>query len=250
MLATNAKLTDFVSRLKEVAGANLLSVTLHGSAARGDFREGHSDLNVMCVFEKLPVEELGRLSGVVKWWCAEQQEPPPLLFTKEELLHSADVFSIELLDMKSSRKVLYGEDVVAGIEVSMNLHRVQLEHELRTVVLKLRQHYLRTSGNGHELTPVLRKSFSGVLVMLRHVVMAFGETAPASAHEVIARAAALTGSSAAAFDQAMELRETGKLHGELARFFGEYVASLDKVIRALDAHAPKREWRRVKNANS
>src|ERR1700693_6174338 len=95
MLATNAKLTEFVSRLKEVAGANLLSVTLHGSAARGDFREGHSDLNVMCIFEKLPVEELGWLSGVVKWWCVEQQEPPPLLFTKEELLHSADVFSIE-----------------------------------------------------------------------------------------------------------------------------------------------------------
>src|SRR5256885_6588161 len=44
---------------------------------------------------------------------------------------------------------------------SMNLHRLQIERDMRTVLLKLRQHYLRAPGNAHELAPALRKSFSG-----------------------------------------------------------------------------------------
>src|ERR1041384_8092703 len=125
--------------------------------------------------------------GVVKWWCVEQKEPAPLFFTHEELQQAADVFAIEILDMKQGRRVLYGEDLVAAIEVPMNLHRVQIEHDLRTVLLKLRQHYLRAPGNVSELGPVLRKSFSGVLTLLRHTVIAFGEQSPTHAHEIIAR---------------------------------------------------------------
>jgi len=53
---------------------------------------------------------------VVRWWCVEQREPAPLFFTKEELKNAADVFAIEILDMKHGRRVLYGTDVVAEIE--------------------------------------------------------------------------------------------------------------------------------------
>jgi predicted nucleotidyltransferase len=49
MLATNAKLAELVKRLKEFAATNLDCVILFGSAVRGDFREGHSDLNVVCI---------------------------------------------------------------------------------------------------------------------------------------------------------------------------------------------------------
>jgi len=142
MLSTETKLGELVKRLKEFAAANLESVILFGSAARGNFREGHSDLNVACILHSLTVEELGRLAHVVRWWCVEQKEPAPLFFTREELKHAADVFAIEILDMKHGRRVLYGADVVAEIEVPMNLHRVQIEHDLRTTILKLRQHYL------------------------------------------------------------------------------------------------------------
>src|SRR6266478_1849977 len=199
MLSTETKLGELVKRLKEFAAANLESVILFGSAARGNFREGHSDLNVACILHSLTVEELGRLAHVVRWWCVEQKEPAPLFFTREELKHAADVFAIEILDMKHGRRVLYGADVVAEIEVPMNLHRVQIEHDLRTTILKLRQHYLRAPGNAKELAPILRKSFSGVLTLLRHLVIAFGEEPPVAAHDIVARAAELTGSNMVAY---------------------------------------------------
>ena len=250
MLSTDAKLTELVKRLREFAATNLECVILFGSAARGDFREGHSDLNVVCILRSLTVEELGRLSGAVKWWCAEQKEPAPLFFTHEELRQAADVFSIEILDIKQGRRVLYGEDLVAKIEVPMNLHRLQIEHDLRTALLKLRQHYLRAPGNAHELAPVLRKSFSGVLTLLRHTVIAFGETPSVLAHEIVARAAALTGADSSAFEALLRLRESGEFHGEIVSTYGAYLKALEKVLHALDHHFPKREWQRVKKTGS
>jgi len=250
MLSTDAKLTELVKRLKEFAATNLECVILFGSAARGDFREGHSDLNIVCVLRSLSVEELGRLAGVVKWWCVDQKEPAPLFFTHEELRQAADVFAIEILDMKQGRRVLYGEDLVAAIEVPMNLHRLQIERDLRTVLLKLRQHYLRAPGNAHELVPVLRKSFSGVLTLLRHTVIAFGEAPPAHAKEIIARAASLTSADAACFESLLKLRESGEFHGELVPLYGAYLKALEKVLHALDHHFPKREWQRVKKTGN
>jgi predicted nucleotidyltransferase len=250
MVSTDAKLTELVKRLKEFAASNLECVILFGSAARGDFHEGHSDLNVVCILRSLTVEELGRLAGVVKWWCVEQKEPAPLFFTHEELQQAADVFAIEILDMKQGRRVLYGEDLVAAIEVPMNLHRVQIEHDLRTVLLKLRQHYLRAPGNVSELGPVLRKSFSGMLTLLRHTVIAFGEQSPTRAHEIIARAAALTGADQAALDALVKLHESGEFHGEIVPVYSAYLKALEKVLHALDHHSPKREWQRVKKTGN
>jgi len=250
MLSTETKLTELVNRLKEFAAANLECVILFGSAARGDFHQGHSDLNVVCILRSLGVEELGRIAPVVKWWCGEQKEPAPLFFTKEELRHAANVFAIEILDMKRGRRVLFGPDVVAEIEVPMNLHRVQIEHDLRTILLKLRQHYLRAPGDSKELAPVLRKSFSAVLTLLRHVVIAFEEEPPAAAHDIVARASELTGASMAAFEAMLKLRETGEFHGEIVPAYGAYLKALEKTLDALEHHFPKREWRRVKNAHS
>jgi predicted nucleotidyltransferase len=250
MLSTEIKLKELVNRLKEFAAANLECVILFGSAARGDFHEGQSDLNVVCILHSLSVEELGRLAPVVKWWFVEQNEPAPLFFTKDELKHAADVFAIEILDMQHGRRVLYGADLVAEIAVPMNLHRVQIERDLRTMMLKLRQHYLRAPGNARELAPILRKSFSGVLTLLRHVVIAFGETPPVAAHDIVARAAALTGSSTAAFETMLKMRETGEFHGEIVPVYGAYLKALEKTVEALDHHLPKREWQRVKNAHS
>jgi predicted nucleotidyltransferase len=250
MLSRDAKLTELVNRLKDFAATNLECIILFGSAARGDFNPGFSDLNVACILHSLTVEELGRIADVVKWWCMEQKEPAPLFFTRDELQQAADVFAIEILDMKHGRRVLYGKDVVAEIEVPMNLHRVQIEHDLRTMILKLRQHYLRAPGNSKELAPILRKSFSGVLTLLRHTVIAFGEDPPVTEHDIIARAATLTGSNASAFEALLRLRETGEFHGELIPVYGEYLKALEKISSALDKHLPKREWRRVKNAHS
>jgi predicted nucleotidyltransferase len=250
MLSTEAKLTDLVSRMKEFAGENLESMILYGSAARGDFKEGHSDLNVLCVLRSVAARELTRVTPVVHWWSKDHNEPAPLFFTAEELRQSADVFSIELLDMQESRRVLYGADVVAGVLVPMNLHRVQVEHDLRTLLLKLRQHFLLTGQKESELRTAEAKSSSSVLALLRHTLIAFDEEPPAIAQEVFARIAALTGADGEAFIAAFKLRDRHVHVDDIVRTYGQYLNALAVVVSALDKRVPKQEWHRAGQAGS
>ena len=47
------KLQELVTRLQQACGENLMSVVLYGSAAREDFHEEFSDVNVLVVLQHL-----------------------------------------------------------------------------------------------------------------------------------------------------------------------------------------------------
>lgn len=250
MLSAEDKLTELVNRLKELGRENLQSVILYGSAGRGESHGKFADLNVLCTLRSVSVSELARLAPVVLWWVKDQREPAPLFFTAEELRQSADVFAIELLDMQRGHRVLFGPDVIASIAVPMNLHRVQVEHDLRTLLLKLRQHFLHAGGNESELKSVMAKSISSAMVLLRHALIAFGEEPPVAPREVFARIAVLTGAEAEPFETQLEIRDLGKHVDEVSRLYGRYLDSLAKVTSALDTILPKKEWQRVHKTNS
>jgi predicted nucleotidyltransferase len=241
----DGKLTELVSRLKEAAGKNLESVTLYGSAARGDFRPGASDLNVLCTLVTIDMSELQLLAPVVAWWTGELKEPAPLFFLTEELRRSTDVFAIESLDIQRSHRVLYGSDPVADLEIPMNLHRVEVEHELRLMLLRLRQHVVHAGRNEMELTAVLKRSISGAVALLRHTLLAFGTEPPLEPNAIFAQVEEKTGASATAFATIYDYRSTGKIDGDSFAAYDEYMHALEKVIVALDGLVPKKEWQRV-----
>lgn len=245
MASQDGKLGDFVKRLQAAAGANLESVILYGSAARGETHEGFSDLNICCTVRSLTVDDLARLSPVVIWWTGKQKEPPPLFFTSQELRESAAVFAIEFYDMQKSRRLLYGGDVLAGITVPMNLHRVQVEHELRTLLLKLRTHFLHEAADEKALRVTLAKSHASMLTLLRHTLIALGDDPPDASRDVFSQIAAITGADSLAFEPGLEIRESGKLGGSVVTAFGAYIGAIEKVIVALDRHLPKKEWKRA-----
>jgi Nucleotidyltransferase domain len=245
MLGREEKLTEVVRRLREAAGENLQSVILYGSAARGDFHPHKSDLNLLCVLKSAKATELIRIASVVRWWSGQLHEPAPRIFTHEELIHSADVFAIELLDIGQAHRVLFGDDPVVGIEVPMNLHRAQVEHELRTALQKLRDHFLRASDHEQELREIYGKSISSITVLLRHVLIALSEDVPSDRSAIYGRIEELTGAPASAFELGRALRDN-HAHSEITRAYGKYLEAVEFVIHALDALVPKREWQRVK----
>jgi predicted nucleotidyltransferase len=243
--AMDGKLNELVSRLKEAAGKNLESVILYGSAARGDFHPGTSDLNVLCTLVSIDFNELQRLAPVVTWWTRELKEPAPLLFLTEELEKSTDVYAIESLDVKRSHKVLFGKDVVANLEIPMNLHRVEVERNLRDLLLKLRQHVLHAGRNEMELTAVMKKTVSAAKTLLRHTLLTFGEEPPLEVKEIFNRVGVLTGADAEAFGEVYDFRTGGTWKKDSFHAYDNYMHALEKVIVALDTKVPKREWQRV-----
>jgi hypothetical protein len=239
------KLNEFVSRMKEAAGKNLESVVLYGSGARGDYRPGSSDLNILCTLVTINVDELQRVAPVVNWWTNELKETPPLFFLTEELRRSTDVFAIETMDVKSAHRVLYGPDVIASLQVPMNLHRVEVEHELRLLLLRLRQHIVHAGHSELELLHVLKRSLSAAVALLRHTLIALQEEPPLEAQQIFARIESATGAKAEAFARIYNYRDRATTDDDLLVAYDDYMHALEKVILTLDGAVPKKEWQRV-----
>ncbi len=227
-------LKELVERLKQAAGEILRAVVLYGSGVDHDFRE-HSDLNVLCLLHKLTGADLESLRPVGLWWW-RQGHPPPIVFTLAELRHSADVFSIELLDMKARHRMLMGEDFFADLAVPMIQHKSQVERELRTNVIRLRQSFLRWRGRRSELAELLIASASSFGTLFRHSLIALGQEAPDSIREATDRLTKLLGSDAAPFHRILDLREGKSAGGELnlERILASYLDLVTRVAEEMD----------------
>lgn len=245
MKKPEGNLRELVTRLQAACGDELVSVVLFGSAAREDFHEEFSDVNLLVVLQHLPPTSFAPISTVLHWWSHEEKLRPPMIMTLEELRESADIFAIELLDMKDSHKTLFGQDVVAAIEVPMNLHRIEVEHELRTTLLRLRQHLLLSPNKEDELRAVLAKSITSVLTLFRHALIALGENPPHAKPQLLERAGEVIGFEVAPLQSILGLR-SGKRHAEdLRELYHAYMSAIQRVAHELDARVPKRHLRNL-----
>ena len=229
------KINDFVKRVRDAAGSNLESVILFGSAVSGDFHSGLSNLNLFCVLRDSSFASLQALAPVAKWWD-RQKEPPPLCMTRKELHRSTDVFTIELLDMQQHHRVLFGEDVVQGLHISMHVHRVQVEYELREKLILLRQQILLASGNDSRLWDLLLRSVPSFGTLFRHALIALGETAPPARREAVLSLSTRVGFDPTALNQVFDVREhkAASKTIDINDLVARYLAAIEKVTAAVD----------------
>jgi len=228
-------LRELVEKLKQAAGDNLKSVVLYGSAASGDFQPKHSDLNILCVLERLDGAELAKLNPTAAWW-ARKDHPAPLVFTLEELHRLADVFAIELLDIQASRRVLDGEDVFASLRVPMSLHREQVERELHTNLVRLRQGSLATVRSDANLERLMSASVSTFVALFRHALIALDVEPPQAKRAVVDRLASLLGFDASGLHAVLDARE-GKRplrSAGVPATFAAYLAGVTRVAEEVD----------------
>jgi hypothetical protein len=229
------KIDEFVKRVREAAGDNVESVILFGSAVSGDFHPGLSNLNMFCVLRDCSFAALQALAPVAKWWD-RQKQPPPLCMTRKELERSTDVFTIELLDMQQHHRVLLGEDVVQGLRISMHVHRVQVEYELREKLILLRQQILLASGNTSRLWDLLLRSVPSFGTLFRHALIALGDSSQPARREAVHALSKRVGFDPSGIHQALDVREhkadPKKINvNELA---SRYLAAIEKVAAAVD----------------
>ena len=220
-------LTELVSRLKKASGENLLSVILYGSAATDEFQPKHSDLNVLCILLDLSRGELSKLHAASTWWV-KKGHPAPLFFTLNELHHSADIFAIELLDIKAARRILYGEDVVASLHVPTDLHRLHVERELRNNTLRLRQYYVMHAADSRKTFQLMVSSISTFVALFRHALIALGEEPPPTKRATVDRAGSALEFDPSAFHTVLDIREGRKRERDV-----EVQATFDKYLKAV-----------------
>jgi len=228
-------LSELVEKLKAGAGPNLKSVILHGSGAGGEFHPEHSDLNVMLLVERLDYTQLEKLNAAARWW-ESKGHPAPVVFTPEELRRSADIFAIELLDIKARHEVLAGEDFFTGLEVPLNRHRAQVERELRNNMVRLRQHYLASPGDRKAMLKLMTESVSSFATLFRHALIALGEPRPEHKRDAVDRLAAQLSFDPSPFHTILEVRAGRRAAKEIdaQAIFAKYLEAVTRATHEID----------------
>jgi predicted nucleotidyltransferase len=203
------------------------SAVLYGSAARGDFVPGWSNINLLVVADRLPPEVLRGLGRGLSEWRKATHEPP-LLVTRAEWTRASDVFPIEITDMRAAHNVLRGDNPLDGLEVSLSDLRAELERELRGKLLRLRQGYAARSADQAALGDLAARSASTMLVLLRGVLTLEARPIPSDPLQVATVASAMMGIESEGFLGVVRHRGEAGWRCSVS----EFEAYLDAVARA------------------
>jgi len=228
----------FIDDLRATHGKNLSSVILYGSAAAGDFIPKQSDYNILVALHKIGPADLRNAQACVREW-ARLGNPVPVYFTVSELQNASDVFPIEFHQMSIARKVLFGPDVLADLDVSDKFLRLQAEYELRSKLIQLRRQYIPASMSVEGLKGLMGDSLASFAALFRAVLILKGIMPPATKREIVALTAEHLGIDGAPFEKIFNIRENNfapALDEKAANdLFGAYMDQIENVIDAVDA---------------
>jgi predicted nucleotidyltransferase len=229
------KLTELVSRLQAAHQNKLVSVILYGSAASGNHHEQFSDLNVLCVLAQVTPPELGASEPVFKWW-RELGNPAPLLMSEIEIQTSTDCFPIEFHDMQERRRVLYGKDVINGLVIDRSFYRAQVEFDLRSKLLRLRQKAAAVLTDKSALLHLMLDSVSTFCVLARHALLLSGIETGFRKHDTVAKLRDIS-LDASALETLLDIRARHKKPGdvEAVTLFSSYLKQIEALVAYVDS---------------
>jgi hypothetical protein len=210
-----------------------IAVVLYGSAARGDWDAGRSDVNLLVVVDDPAPARLGDLTAAVRRWH-EQGFTPPLLIGKAEWQRATDVFPIEVVDMQLAHRVLLGTDPVSTLVVPADHLRWALEAELRGKLVRLRQAYVRFRDAEPVLGGFASASASEFLVLLRATAVLAGRAPGASAADTVAVLADHLGGGVGAVQQVVVHRRDREWSCP-APLFAEYLEAVRHLVDLIDS---------------
>jgi len=226
-----------IDDLRATHGSNLASVILYGSAAVGDFVKNQSDYNLLIALKEITPKELRNSQAAMREWN-RLGHPIPVYFTVNELQTAADVFPIEFHQMERARKVLFGADVLANINISDEFLRHQTEYELRSKLILLRRHYIAVSNSVPGLTNLMAESLSSFAALFRAVLLLHGIEPPVNKHKIVALTAQQLKLNGVPFEKVFNIRENNYAQSldevSANQLFADYMREVENVIAAVD----------------
>ncbi|HEX9709451.1 MAG TPA: nucleotidyltransferase domain-containing protein [Candidatus Thermoplasmatota archaeon] len=160
-----ASLATLVADLERAAGPTLVGVVLYGGLARGRYRPGQSDVNVLIVLREGGLAGFDAVAPVLRAaWRKDRVDP--LVMAVGELQRAAEEFPVKFLDIRRTHVLLAGSDPLAGLEIPDRLVRHRLGQELNNLTLRLRRRYVLEHDDLGEVARMLAGSAMPLCVQL------------------------------------------------------------------------------------
>jgi hypothetical protein len=228
-------LQDYVKDVKGVFGEHLEGMLLYGSAVRGEFLPGRSNLNILLLVSSYDSAVLKQYSSLHRQWSKEQIVVP-LFLTEEELRMSAAVFPLEFLEIQEQHRVLGGRDPFIGFHVKSDRLREAVVQGLMSHLLRLRQRYVEGGGSDDATTILLPLSITSTLPLLRGVQRLLGRPVLSHSEAVIKDVAEQLKLDLQGLLDALLLKRGQISPGpqEVPRLFDRYLQAATAIARAVE----------------
>jgi hypothetical protein len=226
-------LEEFRAEVEKIFGEELVSLTLYGSHAAEEAESNGSEVSVLIVVRTLRREALAAYRDIAHRY-SRRGIPAPPIFTESFLKESADVFPLEFLGMTERRRVIFGKDVIADLEITTGNLRHQVEFELKGKLVSLRRMYLNAYGN-KEMAALLRETAGSVVSVARGLLLMSNREAPHVKTEILEEIEKRFGVSLPALKQALAARRGEKIaSGGLEDLVFRYLDEVDRLCSLAD----------------
>ena len=227
-------LRSYVDQTTRLYGPSMQSLTLYGSAVRGDYLPGRSNLNLLLLLSTLYVSVLQNYGTIHKRFHKEQIVVPVFL-SEEELRRSASLFPLEYTDIAASHHVLSGRDPFLGLDIDTRVLGEQCEQEIRGNLIRLRQRLVEGSGTVEVMGILLPLSLTAVLACLRGLFRQLRVPVPRTNDALLGNLATTLGMDLPVLQEVWDLKRGVTTPGpaEFPRLMERYFAALEKIARRL-----------------
>ncbi len=155
---TRERLDELTSALVKSLADDLVALVVYGSAARGGYKEGQSDVDLAVVLKSAPRERLEKISNVMQL-ARYSARIEAIILTADEIAHAADVFPLLYDDIQRCHIVLHGTSPFKDLVIADRHLRLRIEQELREAQIRLRRAVVDGLGASNALAgAVLRKA--------------------------------------------------------------------------------------------
>ncbi|TKJ40851.1 hypothetical protein CEE37_07775 [candidate division LCP-89 bacterium B3_LCP] len=229
--------SGFADALKGAFGNELQSVLLVGSAVRGDFIPGKSDINTLVILTPDGMDWLEKAYPVLRTWQRKGLAVPHFMMP-DAVTNALDSYPLEFLDFKTFHKVIVGPDIMAEVDIPAKPLRLQIERELRGKLFLFRQVFASEAGHSKQLRIVLTRSVSVFTPVFQGILELGKQTIPVDRHDLFREAAAFAGFSERVFLQLLDIRD-GKGSKNLKVVFKDLIKEIGPIVQWIDGFDAK-----------
>jgi len=226
---------EFSDDMKSIYETDLISIILYGSAARGDYVRGKSDINFLVILTEAGIKSIDRTFDLLKKW-RKRAVATPLFLTPEYIKGSLDSFPLEFWDMQKFHQIVYGEDLLRGLEIRRSDLRLQCEREVKGKLLHLRQNFLNSERRAERLHMLLVHSVPSFLTIFNALLFLKNETTQNSRRDIFLQTAKVFDLNREVFEKIVRLRyEKLKLkRDELLTLTRAFIEEIRKLSQRVD----------------
>ncbi|NLE01259.1 MAG: hypothetical protein GX640_15440 [Fibrobacter sp.] len=214
-----------------IFGDNLISMALFGSAVSHEYTPGVSEITTLILISDNSIASLYRYSSVFEAW-SKQKVTLPIFLSGTSLKIFSQINPVQLLDIQSSYRIIYGEDFINDLPIEQEFLRLDCLKLLDRLMVESKSKFIINNGRKKELQNFLEFSIYEMLPLLKALLVLHGKKIPYASTEIISSVEDLFGLGASVLSDIFYNIRNFK--GDLGELYDKFISVICLLERSIE----------------